>query len=85
LVAARRSVRQLFFVIASTSAITRVFPTPVVRHLGWSRAPSASLLIAVALPFGSVSFKGCGKAADRTQGFTSEAGKGMICWQNLSL
>ncbi len=38
-----------FFVIGSTSAITGVFLTPLVRHFGWTRTLAASLTMLIAL------------------------------------
>ena len=38
-----------FFVIGSTSSITGVFLTPLVRHFGWTRTLAASLTMLMAL------------------------------------
>ena len=38
-----------FFVIGSTSSITGVFLTPLVRHFGWTRTLAASLTMLLAL------------------------------------
>lgn len=38
-----------FFVIGSSSAITGVFLTPLVRHFGWTRTLAASLTMLIAL------------------------------------
>ena len=38
-----------FFVIGSTSSITGVFLTPLVRHFGWTRTLTASLTMLLAL------------------------------------
>ncbi|HEV3114333.1 MAG TPA: MFS transporter [Candidatus Binataceae bacterium] len=38
-----------FFVIGSTSSITGVFLTPLVRHFGWTRTRAASLTMLLAL------------------------------------
>ena len=38
-----------FFVIGSSSAITGVFLTPLVRHFGWTRTLAASLTMLLAL------------------------------------
>ncbi|SRR5579875_1272379 len=38
-----------FFVIGSSSAITGVFLTPLVRHFGWSRTLAASLTMLIAV------------------------------------
>jgi len=38
-----------FFVIGSSSAITGVFQTPMVRHFGWTRTLAASLTMLIAL------------------------------------